>query len=305
MQKILVVFFSQSGQLRSILERVVAPLEGTTSITWERIRPERPYPFRWTLQTFFDTFPESVKGIPCELQPAGFEPSVEYDLVILGYQPWYLSPSIPFSSFLKSEAGRRVLRGARVITVIGCRNMWLTAQEKTKRLLREAGARLCGNIVLQDPSGNLTSAITTVYWMLTGRRDRFLGIFPKPGVRHAEVQAAERFGRVIREKLDTGDLDRLQPALLEEQAVSVVPYLAVLEQRASRIFEIWSSFILKQGGPGHGARRRRLWFFRAYLALALLIGSPLTYVISSVVNVLRGDALSKELAYYAGVELRD
>jgi len=305
MHNILVVFFSQSGQMRTILERVVAPLEGKTSITWELIRPERSYPFPWTLQTFFDTFPESVRGIPCALKPAGFDSSAKYDLVILGYQPWYLSPSIPFSSFLKSESCRRVLKGAPVVTVIGCRNMWLSAQEKTKRLLREVGARLCGNIVLQDTAGNLSSAITIVYWMLTGKRDRFLKIFPEPGVRRADVQAAERFGRVILETLEKGELNRLQPALLQEKAVSVIPYLAVLEKSAGRIFDVWSSFVMKQRGAGGGARRRRLWLFRIYLVPALLIGSPLTYIVSSVVNLLRGDALRKELAYYSGVELRD
>ena len=49
----------------------------------------------------------------------------QFDLVILAYQVWYLAPSGPITAFLKSEAGRRLLHGRPVVTVIACRNMWL------------------------------------------------------------------------------------------------------------------------------------------------------------------------------------
>ncbi len=59
----------------------------------------------------------------------------------LAYQVWFLSPSLPVTAFLKSAAAA-VLKDTPVITFIACRNMWLSAQEKMKVMLRDAGAEI-------------------------------------------------------------------------------------------------------------------------------------------------------------------
>ena len=43
----------------------------------------------------------------------GFDESVDYDLVVLGYQTWYLSPSLPTTGFLKSRYAK-VLKGKTI-----------------------------------------------------------------------------------------------------------------------------------------------------------------------------------------------
>ena len=300
-KKVLIVWFSQSGQLTDILQRLVHRLQEDPSVelTWQALRPLTPYPFPWTARAFFGVFPESVKEIPCALE----EPALVggYDLVILGYQPWFLSPSIPIHSFLQSEAGRRALKGARVVTVVGCRNMWLCAQERLKQRISAAGGLLEGNIVLEDRAPNLISVVTILYWMLTGKRDRFLGLFPPPGVSRADVQAVERFGPPLLEALKNSRWEPLQAALCSLGAVRVHPQLAALETRARRIFEGWATFVLRaQAAP---SRARRLLAFRVYLVAALFLASPLVWLLSTLALPLRRAKVQHQRAYFSGVRV--
>lgn len=63
-----------------------------------------------------------------------------------------------------------MLKDTPVITLIGCRNMWLMVQEKVKKLLAESEAKLIGNVVKVDQSNDWASFITTPLWMLTGKK---------------------------------------------------------------------------------------------------------------------------------------
>src|SRR3989338_115230 len=152
MIRILALYYSQTGQLTRVVRSMTAPLEGRADIqiVWQNLQPKRPYPFPWPFLDFLDVFPESVHMVPPEMEPVSFDPDAHFDLVILAYQVWFLSPSLPITGFLRSPAAR-VLKGKPVITLIACRNMWLTAQEKVKALLVERGARLIDNVVLVDP----------------------------------------------------------------------------------------------------------------------------------------------------------
>ena len=97
MKRVLVVYYTQSGQLKEIIDSVLSPFTEVT-IDFLPIDTATPFPFPWTDDTFFDAFPESYLQIPQPLQPFNL-PHTDYDLVILGYQVWYLSPSIPLRSF--------------------------------------------------------------------------------------------------------------------------------------------------------------------------------------------------------------
>src|SRR5690606_19271382 len=151
-----------TGQQREILDRLLSPLaaDAAVELTFHQITPVVDYPFPWDGHSFFDAFPESFLQLPCEIEPIDDEIlQQDYDLIILGYQVWYLSPSIPFNSFLKSEAARKLLHGKPVVTVINCRNMWVMAQEKAKRLLHDIGANHVGNVVRVDRHLNHDSVI--------------------------------------------------------------------------------------------------------------------------------------------------
>src|SRR3990172_1271128 len=139
---VLVVYYSQSGQLKKIAENFIAPfLQKNIEIEWLSVKPKNEFPFPWPSKDFFNVMPESVIGIPAELLPVEFKHST-YDLIVFAYQPWYLAPSIPVASILHHPEFKKRLQNTPVITLIGSRNMWINAQERVKKLLKEAGANL-------------------------------------------------------------------------------------------------------------------------------------------------------------------
>ncbi|MBK7270604.1 MAG: dialkylresorcinol condensing enzyme DarA [Flavobacteriales bacterium] len=244
MKKVLVIHYSQTGQLSGLLDSIVRPLE-EAGIQVDRLalRPVTPYPFPWTRLTFFNAFPESVGRDPIPLQPFEIPPDGPYDLVILGYTIWFLNPSIPFNSFLKHPDAAAYIKDRPVLTVIGVRNMWVMAQEYTRRAVASLGGRMVGHITVVDRSNNLVSVITIIRWMFWGKRDPFF-IFPAAGIRQEDVDASSRFGRTIAKHVETGTIDRVQPDLLREGAIKIKPSLLMLEKRALFIFPEYRAYIL-------------------------------------------------------------
>jgi hypothetical protein len=174
MKRVLVLYYSQTGQLSSVVESFTAPLKNSNEIEviYQPIEPKKSYPFPWGFIAFFDAFPESIYMDGCEIKELDIELDDEFDLVILAYTIWFLSPSIPISGFLNSKYSK-VLKDKPVITLIACRNMWIMAQEKIKKRLAELGATLIDNVVLVDRGSSLATFITTPRWMLTGKKTVF------------------------------------------------------------------------------------------------------------------------------------
>ena len=178
-KKVLVVFYSQTGQLKTIADNFLLSFtDDLAEVEWVEILPRQKFEFPWTGKKFFDAMPESVMETGCEIEKPVFKYK-SYDLVIFCYQPWFLSPSIPASAILQDTEFQKILKDTDVVTLIGSRNMWINAQEKIKLRLKFAGARLVGNIVFKDRNPNLISGITIQHWMFSGKKDRLLGIFPK------------------------------------------------------------------------------------------------------------------------------
>ncbi|NJN25613.1 MAG: hypothetical protein HC819_06460 [Cyclobacteriaceae bacterium] len=233
------------------------------------IEMQKPYPFPWTSERFFDAMPESVLGIPQPLQAFELQEN-KYDLIILGYQPWYLSPSIPTTALLKDPGFKAILKDTPVVTVIGGRNMWINSQEKVKRLLNEAKAILVGNVIRMDKNENLTSVVTILYWMLGGKKDRYLGIFPKPGVADADIYSTHIYGKLVLQALQANDYSGLQNNIIAAGGAFVQWNLMFIELRAKILFKVWASAIIKK-------KNRTLWlkFFKYYLMIALFVASPI------------------------------
>ncbi len=201
MKRALVIIYSQTGQLKRIADSITSPLLEDVDLVFEELKPIPPFPFPWRWQEFFQAFPESVQEIPCALEPFQFNPDQDFDLVILAYQVWFLSPSIPFTAFLRSPAARKVLKDKPVITILGVRNMWIMAQERVKKQIRDLGGKLVGNIVFVDPHPNLVSLVTIVHWLMKGEQKGkgfFSRLFPRSGVPERTVREAGKFGEVIR-----------------------------------------------------------------------------------------------------------
>ena len=273
MKRILVVYYTQSGQLKEIIDSVLSPLTEVT-IDFLPIDTAEPFPFPWTDEAFFGAFPESYLQIPQPLKP--FElVHTDYDLVILGYQVWYLSPSIPFNSFLQSEAGKQLLQGKPVITVSGTRNMWVMAQQKVKKLLTDCGAHLVGNIALTDRHHNHISVITIVQWLFSGDKNkRYLGVFPKAGVADKDIQGASVYGTLIAPHLQTDDYTGLQQAIVAHGGVHYKRFLLSAEKKGNRLFGIWAKMI-------YGSKKRKflLKCFRIYLYIAIWVLMPIVWLL--------------------------
>lgn len=300
-KKVLAVYFTQSGQLESIVEQFTKPLAQSADITLEKLRifPQKPFPFPWSSAVFFDAMPESVSGERIALAPFAFKEAA-YDLVIVGYQPWFLSPSLPISALLQDPSFQQILKNTPVVTISGCRNMWINAQEKIKKLLQAADARLVGNIALVDRNNNYVSLVTILYWMMTGKKDRKWGIFPRPGVSDTDINNAAGFGETVYAHLQHGDWQTLQPKLLQQGAADIKYPLMFIERKAGRIFSVWSKII-----RGSKKRSTLLVAFKYYLLIALCVAAPVILLVDALLfKPFLGRRIKRQKQYYAGVQLK-
>ena len=98
MKKILVISYSQSGQLKQIVDNFLIPFHDV-ELDNLVIKPKNPFPFPWDMKSFFDVMPESVLEETIEIETPIFKHE-KYDLILFAYQPWYLSPSLPATIIL-------------------------------------------------------------------------------------------------------------------------------------------------------------------------------------------------------------
>jgi hypothetical protein len=287
MKRVLLVHFSQTGQLSRAARTLAAPLGQAADIELveEVLRPCRPYPFPWPFWRFLDAMPESVLLEAPALEPLSVSADERFDLVILAYQVWFLAPAAPMTAFLRSEAARRLLRGRPVVTVIACRNMWLSAQETMKRLIGEAGGELRDNVVFTDRGSTLASFITTPRWLLTGRRDAFWGL-PAAGVAEEDIAGGERFGRALLAALRDDRERHAAPMLAGMDAAKVDRRLVFSERAGQRAFKVWSRLIRLGGRPGAAGRLPFLALFCVYLVTMILVVVPPSLLLQRLLRPL-------------------
>jgi hypothetical protein len=127
--RLLVIQYSQTGQQIAAVDALLGPLlEAGVPVHRETLRPMPAYPYPWPFWKFLDAFPETVAGDAPALEPLAIPPGAEFDLVIIAYPVWFLSPPPALTAFLRGDDARRLLRDRPVITLTACRNMWIMAQ---------------------------------------------------------------------------------------------------------------------------------------------------------------------------------
>jgi hypothetical protein len=284
-KRVLVLRYSQSGQLAEVAEQIIAPLRKAAAIELhvETLHPQPAYPFPWPFFRFLDAFPESALMQPPALAPLSLTGDEHFDLVILPYQVWFLAPSTPITAFLKHPVGRRLLNGKPVVTVIACRNMWLLAQEKMKALLGNCGARLIDNVVLVDPGPTLATFITTPRWVLTGRKDAFWGL-PAAGLSAAQIGATRRFGLALRDALARDAEKASSPLLAGLGAVQAEPKLYISEKAGTRSFFVWGSLLRAAGAPGSVQRLPLLALYLVFLVVMIVTVVPLSLALQTLLR---------------------
>ena len=296
-KKILVIYYTQSGQLEDILNNFTAPLvQAGNTIEKVRVQVANDYPFPWNGKAFFAVMPDCVLSVPTPLKPFQLKEN-KYDLVILGYQAWFLSPSIPVNSILNDPAVMAVLKDTPVVTITGARNMWISAMQRIKKILKDADAKLVGSIALFDKHHNFISFITIFYWMFKGKKGRWLGIFPTPGVSEADIKKTADYGNTVQKYLTGTNWNGLQDELIEQKAIEVKYNLMFIESKASKIFAIWANIIAKK-------KKKTAWLvaFKYYLLIALFIAAPIILTVDFIFfKPFLSERIKKQKQLYSGV----
>jgi hypothetical protein len=302
MKRVLVIGYSQTGQLNRILDSITSPLKTANDIEVDylALEPVAPYPFPWSFLTFFDTFPETVYEDVKPIKPLSLADNQDYDLIILGYQVWFLSPSQPVTAFLQSDEAKTLLKDKPVITVIGCRNMWLMAQETVKKHIERLSGHLIDNVVLTDDAHSAFTFYSTPMWMLTGKQGPFWGgRIPRAGVPDHEIENAVRFGHAIAKHLPDRAQSDTSPMLEGLGAVKINERLIGSEKVAKRSFKLWGGLLRFLGKPGSLLRRFVLVFYILFLVTLILTVVPLLAIIKKLLSPLTKKKISVQKAYFA------
>lgn len=277
-KKVLAIYFSQTGQLGQIIDNFCAPLiEAGAEVEKVQVHLENDFAFPWTTPRFFSVMPDCVLGTVYKLKPFQLKQN-SYDLIVLGYQPWFLSPSIPFNALMHDETFLKVIKNTPVITITGVRNMWVNAFEKIKILLKDAGANHAGTVALYDRHLNLVSIFTIFHWMLKGEKSRYLGFFPLPGVSDEDIRNTKNFGKLALPYLEKSNWEGLQENFIRVKAVDPKYHLMFIEGKAGIMFKIWANVISKK-------QNKTFWLaaFKYYLLIALFIAAPLVWIINMLI----------------------
>ncbi|PMB53687.1 hypothetical protein CEN39_03080 [Fischerella thermalis CCMEE 5201] len=294
MKRVLVVYYSQSGDVTRAVESFTKFLQTPeVELTWECIRPKDNYPLPWSLYKFFDVFPECVNGEPSGIYPPKFGNDEKFDLIILAYQVWFLAPSLPIQGFLKSKYAN-VLQNTKVITLVVCRNMWHSASEIMKQMIVEVGGIHIDNVVLTHQGPPLATFITTPRLLLTGKKNRFLGVLPAAGVRDEDIYALSRFGKRIANNLAALSDSSRQPMLQGLGAVEVNQRYVIPEFIGRLVYRPWAKIARFFGKQGSWSRIPIVCIF----AVQLIFAIPIVLIVSTVVQFLFAPLIHKKIASY-------
>jgi hypothetical protein len=176
--------------------------------------------------------------------------------------------------------------------------MWLGAQEKMKKLLLQAEAKLVGNIVFADHSSNLTSLVTVLAFELKGVKEKFMGFFPKYGVSQRDLERAPLVGEDIKTALKKGDYSQLQSCIVKKDFVQIKPNLMIMEGRGQAMFPLYANYISKKGTAGSADRRTRVKIFGFVLPTAILLLSPIITIIARLTPIVAQKKIKNQIAYY-------
>ncbi len=293
MKKVLVLYYSQSGQLKSVVDSFISKLNDDDIIVdVKSIEPTTSYPYPWSFYEFFDEFPDAARMRGCEVKKLE-NLEDDYDLIVLGYTIWFLAPSSPIVGFLKSSQAKKIFKDKPVVTLIACRDMWVMAQEKVKKLLSSVDAKLIDNVALTDQGKGIYSFATTPRWLLSGKKDAFW-IFPPAGILQKDIDDASRFGQRLNEALKQDKEKEGKPLLKNLNAVCVNGKLIASEMIGTRSFYIWSKIIDFCGKKKTISRKIAITVYAVFLALMVFTVVPINIIVRKILNSFQKDKL-KEL----------
>ena len=201
--KVLVLFYSFSGQTRGLIHRLVDSLEEQGVMVFaERLIPREQ--LRFPIGSVFATLRMMLVTLfrrNMEIEPLEARCYENYDLVILAGPTWSYNPSGPVLGLLR-QSGKKIFAGKVVLPLISCRGYWRVHWHGLRHLLRKCGAAVPNVIVFSHPVKEPWRTVG-VFLKLAGRvPERLLGDhYPRYGHSREQLEQAFLFGRQIAEAL--------------------------------------------------------------------------------------------------------
>ncbi|MBI5544816.1 MAG: dialkylresorcinol condensing enzyme [Deltaproteobacteria bacterium] len=282
-KRVLVLCYSQTGQLKACAQSLTGPLResGEVEVDFVELVPEKPYPFPWGMKAFLSVFPQSVLGEPPPIQPPAVDPAKKYDLAILAYQVWYLSPAPPVVAFLRSPQAEALLQGTPLLALCACRNMWQRGWVELKRLVAEVGGRIVDHVVLIDQGPDWSTFYTTPRWLIAGKKEG--GPFPPAGVSPQAIAGLRAPGERLLEALRRGPIEGSVFAGSGVEVLEVRRRYLLPEMAAKRVFRLWAKLI-HGAGPSLKYPLGLAWFFWLLFSLPLAVPIALSGELLRLLN---------------------
>ncbi len=245
---------------------------------------EHPFPWRSPFR-FFDVLPECILELPPANRPLPTEADAHFDLIVLAYPVWFLSPALPVQALFRSPDAR-LLKNRNVLTISVSRNMWHNAAQTIKRLLHEAGARHRDLIAITHQGPPWATFITVPRALLFGKRDRFWKIFPPAGLADEDLARLQRLGEMVRDRLSQLDDPESGPLLSRAGAVQIQRRYVIPELIGWYIFRAFGGMIRALGRFGQFARRAGVCLFVICLVMLILLVLPVVLAITFLLRPL-------------------
>lgn len=270
MKKVLIIYYSQTGQLKDIISNFVAPFSETHQVDFLEIKTDR-YKFPLTFNSFFDAFPESVLSKTCEIthQTTNYG---DYETVILGFQPWFLHLSVPFNSFVESNCFADAIRHKSVILITDCRSTWRNSIRHLTEKVCQHGGVIKGVYVFRDVSaGNVMGALTLLKWFKDGHKTKLFNHYPLPGVDEEIIKNSKTFGQEALEIISNTKVEKGSPCY------SVIPERKKeftskgYEEFAINKFKKWANYITENNNRH---RSWRLFKFKIWIIVTIVFIAP-------------------------------
>lgn len=209
MPRVLILFFSFSGQTASLLDQFSLGLkEPGAEVALEKLSPVKQlhFPVGNVFSTIIMMLTTLLRlRVPIkELSPAAGRD--DYDLIILAGPTWSFNPSGPVLALLDRD-GKRIFSGKTVLPLISCRGYWRIHWYGLRGLLKKCGATVPNVIAFSHPVKEPWRTIGVFLkiagknpeqWKMLGRR------YPRYGHSKKQRDEAWRFGMQIGEALRRG-----------------------------------------------------------------------------------------------------
>jgi menaquinone-dependent protoporphyrinogen IX oxidase len=169
--RVLFVYFTYTQQSLRVAEAMadvlrgrgcdvrLAAIELTDSRYAERFTR---FPLRHPYGDIFGMMPAQLRGATGEIQIPDEATDGDYDLVVIGSPTWWLRTSVPVRSFLKSDAGGRVLKDTRFAAYVVCRRYWGFNLKSVRKLGTERGGTYVDGIHFSFAGGQVRSLLLGV-----------------------------------------------------------------------------------------------------------------------------------------------